>query len=130
MIILDTSAVTALASGHRKLARIAENAARSPFRHLLVPALCLMQAEVAEADAGLHALSLPGIDIEALDPVAAIAVAAMVRDGYGAPDTAHALYATLPSAHRPEADLLLTARHHDYPPGTITIDIDDDRLLD
>ncbi|WP_042407634.1 hypothetical protein [Streptacidiphilus carbonis] len=129
MIVLDTSALTALAGGHGKLARIAENAAASPFRHLIVPALCLLQAELHDADAGLHVLSLPGIDVESLDPVAAIAVASMVRDGYGGPDTVHALYCSLPSAHRPETDLLLTARAQDYPPGTITVDIDDDRLL-
>lgn len=130
MIILDTSAVLALARGHRKLARVAHNAAASPFHHLLVPALCLMQAEIDDASSGLTTLALPEIEIEPLDTVASVAVAAMVRDGLGGPDTCHALYLSLPSPQRPQTDLILTGREGDYPPGTVTVDIDDERLDD
>ncbi|MBT2398120.1 hypothetical protein J7E96_12015 [Streptomyces sp. ISL-96] len=130
MIILDTSSVLAIARGHRKLLRVADNAAASPFRHLLVPALCLMQAEITDAGSGMSALALPGIDIEPLDTVSSVAVATMVRDGLGGPDVCHALYASLPSPQRPQTDLILTDREDDYPPGTVTVDIDDDRLDD
>ncbi|MFD9488929.1 hypothetical protein [Streptomyces sp. NPDC059991] len=130
MIILDTSAVLALAHGHRKLARVADNADASPFRHLLVPALCLTQAEINDVGAGLHALAIPGVDIEPLDTVASVAVATMVRDGLGGPDTCHALYLSLPSPQRPQTGLILTGREDDYPRGTVTVDIDDERLDD
>ncbi|MFD4629646.1 hypothetical protein ACFVYR_05990 [Streptomyces sp. NPDC058284] len=127
---MDTSAVLALARGHRKLARIADNAAASPFRHLLVPALCLMQAESDDAEAGTNALALPGIDIEPLDTVASVSVATMVRDGLGGPDVCHALYASLPSPARPQQDIILTDQEDRYPPGIVTVDIDDKRLDD
>ncbi|MEU4351205.1 hypothetical protein [Streptomyces sp. NPDC023838] len=130
MIILDTSAVLALARGHRKLERVAENAAASSFRHLLIPALCLMQAEIDDAGSGMNALALPGIDIDPLDTVGSVAVAAMVRDGLGGPDVCHALYTALPSPQRPQTDLILTGREDDYPPGTVTVAIDDERLDD
>ncbi|MFC9592770.1 hypothetical protein [Streptomyces sp. NPDC056944] len=130
MIILDTSAVLALAQGHRKLQRVADNAAASPFRHLQVPALCLLQAETQDEGAGDAALALPGIDVVPLDTVAAVTVARMVRGGFGGPDVCHALYTALPAPHRPTMDLILTDRPDLYPPGTVTVDIDDERLDD
>jgi hypothetical protein len=130
VIVLDTSAVLALADGHRKLARVADNAAASPFRHLLVPSLCLMQAEIEAAGSSMNVLALPGIDVEPLDAVSSVAVATMVRDGLGGPDTCHALYLSIPSPQRPETDIVLTGREGDYPPGTVTVGIDDKRLDD
>ncbi|MEU8917310.1 hypothetical protein [Streptomyces nigrescens] len=44
MIILDTSAVRALASGHKSLNLLTGNMAKSPGVHLSTPALCLTQA--------------------------------------------------------------------------------------
>ncbi|OKJ99694.1 hypothetical protein AMK26_27220 [Streptomyces sp. CB03234] len=130
MIILDTSAVVALARGHRTLQRVADNANASPFRHLQVPALCLLQAEVDDESAGDAALAFPGIDVIPLDTVASVTVARMVRGGLGGPDVCHALYAALPAPHRPTMDLILTGREDLYPPGTVTVDIDDERLED
>ncbi|MFD9124173.1 hypothetical protein [Kitasatospora sp. NPDC059571] len=129
MIILDTGAVTALAAGHRALLRLADNAAGSPFNHLMVPALCLMEAEAQTQDAGAFALALPAIEIEPLDSVAAVTVAVMVRDGIGAPDTCHALYTSLPTGSRGTMHVILTDQEQVYPPGTITVHVDDPRLL-
>lgn len=129
MIVLDTGAVTALAAGHRTLLRFADTAAASPFKHLMVPALCLMAAEVGTRGAGMFVLSLPAVEIEPLDPTAAVTVATMVRDGIGAQDTAHALYVALPTGSRGAMHMILTDREQDYPPGTITVHIDDPRLL-
>ncbi|MEV7177777.1 hypothetical protein [Kitasatospora sp. NPDC093679] len=129
MIILDTSAVTALAAGHRALVRLADNAAASPFRHLSVPALCLLSAEVESQGAGTFALALPAVEIEPLDSAAAVTVAAMVRDGIGAQDISHALYCALPTGSRGTMHMILTDQEHHYPPGTITVHIDDPRLL-
>ncbi|MEV6206099.1 hypothetical protein [Kitasatospora sp. NPDC051914] len=129
MIVLDTSAVVALAAGHRALVRLADNAAASPFKHLAVPALCLLAAEAAAQGSGTFALALPAIEIEPLDSMAAITVATMVRDGIGAQDTSHALYAALPTGSRGTMHMILTNQEHRYPPGTITVHIDDPRLL-
>ncbi|MFD9823915.1 hypothetical protein [Streptomyces violascens] len=49
MIILDTSAVRALADGHKALSLLAGNMANTPGDRLNVPALCLMQAEAEDA---------------------------------------------------------------------------------
>ncbi|WJV46393.1 hypothetical protein [Streptomyces flavofungini] len=130
MIILDTSATLALARGHGKLSRVADNAAASPFRHLLVPALCLLQAEIEDAGSAMSVLALPGVEVEPLDTVSSVTVATMVRDGMGGPDTCHALYLSLPSPQRPETDIILTGREDTYPPGAVTVDIDDKRLDD
>lgn len=130
MTVLDTSATLALAQGHRKLARVADNAAASPFRHLLIPALCLLQAEIEDAGSAMRVLALPGVDVEQLDTIASVTVATMVRDGMSGPDSCHALYLSLPSPQRPETDIILTGREDDYPPGTVTVDIDDKRLDD
>jgi hypothetical protein len=62
--------------------------------------------------------------VEALDAVAEVA-----RSGFDQ-DTAHALYAALPTAHRPTMNLVLTSREGDYPPGVVTVGIDDPRLYE
>ncbi|MEV8094378.1 hypothetical protein [Kitasatospora sp. NPDC085879] len=129
MIILDTSAIMALAAGHRTLVRLADNAAASPFRHLSVPALCLLAAEAASPGAGTFALALPAVEVEPLDSAAAVTVATMVRDGVGAQDVSHALYCALPTGSRGTMHMILTDQEHHYPPGTITVHIDDPRLL-
>ncbi|MEY9876352.1 hypothetical protein ABH931_005862 [Streptacidiphilus sp. MAP12-33] len=132
MIVLDTSALSALAAGHARLHRIVDAALRSPFQHLLVPVLCLLEAEAeAEAkDEGVAAAvpALPAIEFEPLDATTTVVVATMVRDGYGGPDVAHAIAASLPTPLRPVQHLILTARQDLYPPGITTVDIDDPRL--
>ncbi|MDH6122873.1 hypothetical protein ABH930_007267 [Kitasatospora sp. GAS204A] len=127
MIVLDSGAVRALSKGHRGLQLLVDKANASPFTHLVVPVLCLLAAE--DEGAGLHVLSLPAVEVEPLDSMAAVTVATIVRDGIGSQDTAHALYAALPTGSRGAMHLILTAREDDYPPGTVTVDINDDRLL-
>ena len=128
MIILDTSAVTAFATGHRKLHRLISNAAASPFEHLLVPALCLMAAEITDEGAAGRILGLPVVEIEPLDAAQAATVGTMIRDGYGSPETCHAIAASLPTPLRPTQLLILTDRQEEYPPGIITVSINDPRL--
>ncbi|EMF02190.1 hypothetical protein J7W19_03620 [Streptomyces mobaraensis NBRC 13819 = DSM 40847] len=128
MIILDTGAVTALARGHKTLSLLAGNAGRSPGERLIVPATCLMQAEVAE-DASRQVLAFSSIAVDSLDTVAAVAVGAMVRDGYGGPDVCHALYCAMPRADFAGLSILLTDREESYPPGVVTVDIDSPGML-
>jgi hypothetical protein len=130
VILLDTSTLTALTAGHQRLHRIVDNALRSPFQHLLVPVLCLVEAEIKDEGAAHAILALQAIEVEPLDAVTGVTVAAMVRDGYGGPDLCHAIAASLPTPLRPAHHLILTARQHDYPPGIATVDIDDPRLQD
>ncbi|MFI1524613.1 hypothetical protein [Kitasatospora cineracea] len=128
MIVLDTSAVTALVAGHERLHRIVDSALHSPFQHLLVPVLCLVEAGVKDEGTAQAVLALPSLEFEPLDTGAAVLVAAMVRDGYGGPDLAHAIAVSLPTAERPMQHLILTARPELYPPGIVTVGIDDPRL--
>ncbi|MEV7775669.1 hypothetical protein [Kitasatospora sp. NPDC086791] len=128
MIILDSSALSALATGHPRLHRIVDSALRSPFQHLLVPVLCVVEAEVKDEGAAHAVMALPALEFEPLDASAAVVVATMVRDGYGGADLAHAIATSLPTPVRPLQHLILTARPELYPPAIATVDIDDPRL--
>ncbi|WP_030241945.1 hypothetical protein [Streptomyces sp. NRRL S-350] len=128
MIILDSSALSALAAGHPRLHRIVDSALHSPFQHLLVPVLCLVEAEIKDEGAAHAVLALPSLECEPLDASTAVVVATMVRDGYGGQDLAHALAASLPTPVRPQQHLILTANPQLYPAGIVAVDIDDPRL--
>ncbi|MFC5802588.1 hypothetical protein [Streptomyces formicae] len=129
MIILDTSAVTALAQGHKTLNLLAGNMARTPGDRLSVPALCLMQAEADEENLARGVLALSSVVVDDLDTIAAVTVGTMIRDGYGSPDTCHALYCALPRPEFTGMSILLTSNEDAYPPGVITVDIDSPGML-
>ncbi|MFE5327206.1 hypothetical protein ACFRCG_12555 [Embleya sp. NPDC056575] len=129
MIILDTGAVKALAAGHKTLNLLAGNMARTPGDHLVIPALCLTQAEAEEPDVSRRVLALTSVNVDPLDTVAAIGVGTMIRDGLGGPDTCHALYCALPRAEFTGMSILLTPHEDAYPPGIITVDIDSPGML-
>ncbi|MGW4894748.1 hypothetical protein ACWEQL_21135 [Kitasatospora sp. NPDC004240] len=128
MIVLDSSALSALAAGHPRLHRIVDSALQSPFQHLLVPVLCLVEAEIKDEGAANAVLALPAVEFESLDASTAVVVATMVRDGYGGQDLAHAIATSLPTPVRPQQHLILTARPDLYPPGIVAVGIDDPRL--
>jgi hypothetical protein len=129
VIILDTSAVSALAQGHRALHFLAGNVAATPRDWLHVPALCLLQAEAADKDLARNVLALPGLLVDPLDQTAAATVGGMVRDGWGGPDTCHALYVATPHQESGGMSIILTGREGDYPPGILTVDIDSPGML-
>ncbi|MEV0192372.1 hypothetical protein AB0I39_28050 [Kitasatospora purpeofusca] len=128
MIILDSSALSALAEGHERLHRIVDSALASPFQHLLVPVLCLVDAELKDEGTAHAVLALPSLEFEPLDAATSVIVATMVRDGYGSQGLAHAIAVSLPTPVRPQQHLILTARPELYPPGIVAVDIDDPRL--
>jgi hypothetical protein len=129
VIILDSSAVAALAEGHKVLNQLAANMAKTPGDRLWVPALCLMQAEADDADAGRAVLAFSSVSVDALDTVASVTVGTLVRDGFGGPDTCHALYCASPRAEFTGMSILLTAHENLYPPGIVTVDIDSPGML-
>ncbi|MEU1780057.1 MULTISPECIES: hypothetical protein [Streptomyces] len=129
MIILDTSAVRAVFRGHKTLNMLAGNMARTPGDRLIIPALCLMQAEADEENASRQALSYSSVVVDPLDTVASVTVGTMIRDGYGGPDTCHALYCALPRAEFTGMSILLTGQEDTYPPGVVTVDIDSPGML-
>ncbi|MFE9558761.1 hypothetical protein ACFYOD_35530 [Streptomyces sp. NPDC006703] len=129
MIILDTSAVKALATGHKALGLLAGNMARTPGDRLTIPALCLMQAEADDEHLSRHILALSAVTIDPLDTIASVSVGTMIRDGYGGPDTCHALYCALPRAAFTGMSILLTGHEDAYPPGVVTVDIDSPGML-
>lgn len=129
MIILDTSAVRALADGHKTLNLLAGNMARTPGDRLNVPALCLMQAEAGDEDLSRRVLAFSSVVVDTLDTVASVTVGTMIRDGYGGPDTCHALYCALPRPEFTGMSILLTGNENAYPPGVVTVDIDSPGML-
>lgn len=129
MIILDTGAVSALAGGHKALNLLAGNMAHTPGDRLRVPAPCLMQAETRDERVSRIVLALSGVTVYDLDTIAAVSVGAMIRDGYGGPDTCHALYCALPRAEFTGMSILLTDNEDAYPPGVLTVDIDSPGML-
>ncbi|MDH2392700.1 hypothetical protein QCN29_28760 [Streptomyces sp. HNM0663] len=129
MIILDTGAVKALAGGHKTLNLLAGNMARTPGDRLRVPALCLMQAEADEENLARGVLAFSSVVVDDLDTVSAASVGAMIRDGYGGPDTCHALYCALPRPEFTGMSILLTGDEDAYPPGVVTVDIDSPGML-
>ncbi|MFJ3913833.1 PIN domain-containing protein [Streptomyces vinaceus] len=128
MIILDTSAVTALADGHKALNALAVNMTASGDR-LLVPALRLAQAETDHAGAAHAVLGYPCTDVETFGQIDAPAVGTMFRDGYGGMDTCYALYTALHRTGFGGMLTLLTDDEHRYPPGILAIGIDTPGIL-
>ncbi|MDT0456910.1 hypothetical protein RM550_14375 [Streptomyces sp. DSM 41527] len=129
MIILDTSAVRALADGHKTLNLLAGNMARTPGERLSIPSLCLMEAEAAEGGLSQRVLALSSVVVDSLDTMAAVSVGTMMRDGYGGPDTCHALYCALPRPEFTGMSILLTGNEDAYPPGVVAVDIDSPGML-
>ncbi|MFH8635188.1 hypothetical protein ACH4CC_35780 [Streptomyces lydicus] len=129
MIILDTSAVRALAGGHKTLNLLAGNMSKAPGERLSIPALCLTQAEAGEEDLSQRVLAFSSVVVDSLDTMAAVSVGTMIRDGYGGPDTCHALYCALPRPEFTGMSILLTGNEDAYPPGVVTVDIDSPGML-
>ncbi|MEJ8650683.1 hypothetical protein WKI65_21935 [Streptomyces sp. MS1.AVA.3] len=129
MIILDTSAVMALAGGHKTLNLLAGNMAKTPSERLSIPALCLTQAEAGEENVSQRVLAFSSVVVDSLDTMAAVSVGTMIRDGYGDPDTCHALYCALPRPEFTGMSILLTGDEDAYPLGVVTVDIDSPGML-
>lgn len=129
MIILDAGAALALAHGHEALHRLADNVARTPGDWLHLPALCLMKAEESDAGVGSALLALPGLQVDPLGQVAAVTVGGMIRDGWGGPDTCHALYVATPHLESGGMSIILTAKEDAYPPGFLAVDINSPEML-
>jgi hypothetical protein len=129
VIILDTGASRALADGHKTLNLLAANMANTPGDVLRVPALCLTQAESEDAGAARRVLAFSSVVVDPLDTVSSVTVGTMIRDGFGGPDTCHALYCALPRAEFTGMSILLTTREEAYPPGVVTVDVDSPGML-
>ncbi|MEV2216385.1 hypothetical protein AB0H86_34040 [Streptomyces sp. NPDC050997] len=129
MIILDTSAVVALAQGHRALHHLADNVAHTPGDWLHIPAMCLMYAESTEKGIASDVLALPGVLVNPLAQAAAATVGAMFRDGWGGFDICHALCIATPHVETGGMSIILTGREGVYPPGILTVDIDSPGML-
>ncbi len=128
-MILDTSAVTALADGHKTLNLLAGNMAKTPGERLNIPALCLTQAEAGEENLAQRVLAFSSVVVDSLGTMAAVSVGTLIRDGYGGPDTCHALYCALPRPEFTGMSILLTGNEEAYSPGVVTVDIDSSGML-
>ncbi|MGG2458384.1 hypothetical protein ACO0M4_00880 [Streptomyces sp. RGM 3693] len=74
-------------------------------------------------------LAFSAVAVDALDTTAAVSVGTMIRDGYGGPDTCHALYCALPRPEVTGMPILLTGEENAYPPGVVTVGIDSPGML-
>ncbi|KOT91101.1 hypothetical protein ADK86_24080 [Streptomyces sp. NRRL F-5755] len=119
----------ALAGGHKTLNLLAGNMAKTPGERLSIPALCLTQAEAGEENLVQRVLAFSSVVVGSLDTMAAVSVGTLIRDGYGGPDTCHALYCALPRPEFTGMSILLTGREDAYPPGVVTVDIDSPGML-
>ncbi|KOT52328.1 hypothetical protein ADK43_30420 [Streptomyces rimosus subsp. rimosus] len=126
---MDTSAGTALADGHKTLNLLAGNMAKTPGERLNIPALCLTQAEAGEENLAQRVLTFSSVVVDSLHTMAAVSVGTLIRDGYGGPDTCHALYCALPRPEFTGMSILLTGNKEAYPPGVVTVDIDSSEML-
>ncbi|MCZ9338457.1 hypothetical protein NGM37_11785, partial [Streptomyces sp. TRM76130] len=86
-------------------------------------------AEESDAGVGSALLALPGLQVDPLGQVAAVTVGGMIRDGWGGPDTCHALYVATPHLESGGMSIILTGQEKDYPPGFLTVDIDSPGML-
>ncbi|MFC9507495.1 hypothetical protein [Streptomyces sp. NPDC057002] len=77
MIILDTSAVVALAQGRQAIHRLVDNVAHTPGDWLHMPALCLMPAESMEKGTAGDVIALPEVMVDPLHQTAAATVGSM-----------------------------------------------------
>ncbi|AUH42042.1 hypothetical protein [Streptomyces sp. CMB-StM0423] len=107
----------------------AGNMANTPGDQLRIPALCLLRAEADEERLHRRVLAFSSVVVDPLDTMAAASVGTMIRDGYGASDTCHALYCALPRAEFTGMPILLTEGEGHYPPGVVTVDIDSPGML-
>ncbi|MET7389827.1 hypothetical protein ACFYPT_36020 [Streptomyces sp. NPDC005529] len=123
MIILDTSAVRALATGHKALNLPAGKTANTPADQLLIPALCLLQTEAADEHLHRRVPAFSAVAVDHLDTMAAVTVGTMMRDGHDGADTCHALYCALPRAECTGMSIRLTENEDRYPPGVVTADV-------
>ncbi|MFD5951781.1 hypothetical protein ACFWAZ_38465 [Streptomyces collinus] len=129
MIILDTSAVVALAQGREALHRLVDNVAHTNGDRLHIPALCLMQAESMEKGTAGDVIALPGVMVDPLHQTAAATVGSMIREGWGGADICHTLYVATPHIETGGMSIILTGREGDYPSGILTVDIDSPGML-
>ncbi|MEU2955640.1 hypothetical protein [Streptomyces xanthochromogenes] len=115
MIILDHTAVLALAHGHRMMAAMAAAPGTDGEARAYVPALCLVAAGATEPGPlfTAHIGALPGLDFLPLDFPAAVAVEQLAADGLPW-QYAHAVHAASASPHTPAGSAILTTTPQSY----------------
>lgn len=106
--IFDPTALLALGSGYPALSGFVVDAAAGRAA-VHVPALCLTAAEAERPGVAEHVGALPGLDIDALDLSAVIAVGALIAEGVNW-RIAHAVHASHPSAHHPSGLVVLSVQ--------------------
>lgn len=106
--IFDHTALLALGRGHPALSGFVVDAAAGRAA-VHIPALCLAAAEAERRGIAEHAGALPGLEIDALDLSAVIAVGALIGDGIDW-RIAHAVHSSLPTAQHPSGLVVLSVQ--------------------
>ncbi|MEO3852248.1 hypothetical protein ABGB09_32260 [Streptomyces sp. B8F3] len=110
--LMDHTALLALGAGHRQLSGLVVAAAEGEaIGH--VPALSLAAAESERGGLGEHIACLPGLDVEPLDLVAALATGALIGRGTDW-RIVHAVHLSRPSAEWPSGRVVLSLRPELY----------------
>lgn len=119
--LMDHTALLALGAGHRQLSGLVVAAAEGEaIGH--VPALSLAAAESGRAGLGEHIACLPGLDVEPLDLVAALATGSLISDGADW-RIVHAVHLARPSAEWPAGRVVLSLQPELYA-GTGVVPVD------
>jgi hypothetical protein len=124
VILLDAGAVRAFWNGHLALTRMIDNANAAGVG-VLIPALCLLEAEQGRPYAGRAILAQPCVQVADLTAPDAIAAASILAAHPGlTAGMAASIAAAAPTAHRLAAHIIVTDHDQLYPPGIVAINID------
>jgi hypothetical protein len=126
VILLDTGAIRAFWNSHLTVSRLIDDANRTSGHSLIVPTLCLLEAEQQIPGAGITLTAQPGVMPQPLATPTALAAAQILhryRDLTQGMAVAIAT-ATAPVERGEPAHFILTDHPDAYPSGIVAVSID------
>jgi hypothetical protein len=112
-IILDDPTLLALGGGNQPASALVMRGYRNPDVRLLVPTLCLLEADRKRKGVGVHAGSLEVLHTVDLDFAGSLQVAELARAGVPI-GIAHATVTAEPTGDRPTGAIIATVAPENY----------------
>ncbi|MFI6700130.1 hypothetical protein ACIBJC_14335 [Streptomyces sp. NPDC050509] len=112
-LILDDPTLLALGGGNKPASALVMRGYRNPDVRLLVPTLCLLEADRKREGIGVHAGSLNALHTVDLDFPGSLHVAELARAGVPI-GVAHAAVTAAPAADRPNGAIVATVAPENY----------------
>ncbi|MFC9424539.1 hypothetical protein [Streptomyces sp. NPDC056987] len=119
-LILDDPTLLALGGGNRPASTLVMRGYRNPDVRLLVPTLCLLEADRKREGVGVHAGSLDALHTVDLDFPGSLQVAELARTGVPI-GIAHAAVTATPTADRPAGAIVATVAPENYEGLRVTV---------